>query len=138
MVKRAALLIGSVAVALCLVSPSGAAAPQKFSTTVTLEVQMGVRAPAAARGTFDWHGRVKSAKDQCKNRRFVTLYTVPEGGGKPAIRGSFTTGKNGRYSVIVEANYDGEYYAEAAKRILGNGKVCKFDRSESIVRDVAP
>ncbi len=138
MVKRKAFLIGPLVLLSCLATPSGAAPPQKFKTTVTLEVEMGVRAQTSARGTFDWHGRVKSANDSCKNKRVVTLYTIPEGGGKPVIRGTDTTGKNGKYSVIVDANYDGEYYAEAAKRTLGSGKVCKPGRSKSLFRDVMP
>jgi hypothetical protein len=133
-VLLSALLVAAVA---CLAQPAGAAAPEKFDTKVTLKIDMTPRAHAA-RGTFSWEGRVKSAKDACENNRVVTLYTVPEGGGKPVDRGDSTTGKDGKYAVLVTANYDGEYYAEAAKRTLGNGNLCKLGRSESIFRDNMP
>lgn len=137
MVKPKIFLVCLVAFCASVVQPASAAAPQKYPTEVTLKIDMTPRA-AAARGTFSWEGRVKSAKDSCENQRLVALYTVPEGGGKPVFRGDSTTGQNGKYAVIVDANYDGEYYAEASKRTLGNGKICKFGRSESIIRDVAP
>ena len=131
-ISLACLLVTAVAV-----QPATAAAPQKFPTEVTLKVDMSPRAQLA-RGTFSWEGRVKSANEACENKRLVTLYTVPDGGGKPVIRGDSTTGQDGKYAVIVDANYEGEYYAEASKRTLGNGKVCKFGRSESIIRDFTP
>jgi hypothetical protein len=126
-----ALIVAALAIA---AHPASAAAPEKFDTQVTLKVDTTPR----ARGTFSWEGRVKSAKDSCENNRLVTLYTVPEGGGEPVSRGDSTTGKDGKYAVIVDANYDGEYYSEASKRTLANGTVCKFGRSKSVVRDVVP
>ena len=136
MVTRIAPLI-CIALIACLAQPAEAAAPAKFDTKVTLKVDMFPRA-VTARGTFSWEGKVKSSKDTCENKRFVTVYTVPEGGGKPVNRGEDLTGPDGKYSVLVDANYDGEYYAEAAKKTLPNGKVCKFGRSESIIRDIQP
>lgn len=133
------ILLACVAIlAAVSAQPALSAAPQKFDTTVTLKVDMTPGRSAAPRGTFAWHGKVKSEKDECENKRFVGLWTIPEGGGSPVLRGKDLTGPDGKWLIPVEANYDGEYYAEAAKRTLGSGKICKLGRSESYIRDIMP
>ncbi len=114
------------------------AAPEKFKTEVTLKVQMGVTPPRSRRGTFRWYGKVKSENEKCENKRFVTLWTEPLGGGVPSNRGEDLTRPDGKWSVYVDANTEGEWYAEAEKRTLGNGSICKSARSERYIRDLTP
>jgi hypothetical protein len=114
------------------------AAPEKFKTEVTLKVEMGVTPPRSRRGTFRWHGKVKSENEKCENKRFVTLWTEPLGGGVPSSRGEDLTGPDGKWAVFVDANTEGEWYAEADKKTLGNGNICKSARSNVIIRDLSP
>ena len=123
--------------AVVLAAPAGAKAPEKVSADLSIRVDMTPR-KAAARGTFECQGKLRSEKRACENFRTVSLFRIPEGGGKAEVLGDYETPGNGKWSILVFANSDGTYFATTPKVNLPSGTICKRARSKDLVRDVMP
>jgi hypothetical protein len=138
MVKSKLILPVLIASALVFAAqPVSAAAPERVSADLSIRVDMTPR-KAAARGTFEYQGKLRSEKRACENFRTVSLFRTPEGGGKPVVLGDYETPGNGKWSILVFANSDGTYFATTPRVNLPSGTICKRARSKDLIRDVMP
>lgn len=85
---------------------------------------------------LNFHGRVKSKNDACKDHRRVVLYRKLSDGHRQAM-GAFTTGPSGRWHITV-SGFAGvslsHFYARVKRRsegAAGTIYVCKSARSET-------
>jgi hypothetical protein len=131
----AAVVAGAALIAIA-VPAAGGATPHRYSSAIVIDGydshyflpsdgRQGKRAPNA----FDFFGRIDSAKGKCKPNRGVTLYFKQSGADRKM--GHATSDSNGGWSqmVLLEDFQSGTYYVKASRSKLGNGSICKADRS---------
>jgi hypothetical protein len=85
-------------------------------------------------GCIEARGKVKSEHAACERKREVTLYYNDSGTYYPAGGAPVKTDSDGKWKVDPfqgpEDPSSTTWYAKVKKRVLGNGAVCKGDRSD--------
>ena len=105
-----------------------ATAGTKIETKLTLK--RAFVKTSSERGTTEFSGKVKSAKDACVDGRLVFFIRKDETGKHQVDSANATP--SGKYSFIVELLIPGEYYTTVAQTSSGS-KVCASAKSKKIL-----
>jgi len=129
--RRSIVAMAAVAMLVSLGAGPAGAHDERYKSRLTLKEPAFV---VPTRGTFAYRGRITSERSQCEPGRTIALYRKQPGSPEVEV-GNTETNAEGKYSITLEVNMAGKYYARASKGSYGGAghdHVCLADESGKV------